>query len=65
VSVHIVGPEYDTGPALAQTRVPVERGDTVEALAERVHERELGFVVEVLGDILRGSIQLPRSEAAG
>ena len=65
VSVHIVDPEYDTGPVLAQTRVPVKRSDTVEELSERVHEREFEFVVEVLGDILRGSIKLPRSEAAG
>ena len=64
VSVHIVDPEYDTGPVLAQTRVLVERSDTVEALSQRVHERELEFVVEVLGDILRGSIQLRRSESA-
>ena len=63
VSVHIVDAEYDTGPVLAQTRVLVERSDTVEALSRRVHEREVEFVVEVLDDILRGSIQLPRSEA--
>jgi phosphoribosylglycinamide formyltransferase-1 len=64
VSVHIVAAEYDTGPVLAQTRVLVERSDTVEALSRRVHEREVEFVVEVLGDILRGGTQLPRSEAA-
>ena len=64
VSVHIVDAEYDTGPVLAQTRVLVERSDTVEALSRRVHEREVEFVVEVLGDILRGGTQLPRSEAA-
>ena len=64
VSVHIVDAEYDTGPVLAQTRVLVERSDTVEALSQRVHERELEFVVEVLGDILRGGIQLSRSAAA-
>jgi phosphoribosylglycinamide formyltransferase-1 len=64
VSVHIVDAEYDTGPVLAQTRVLVERSDTVEALSRRVHEREVEFIVEVLDDILRGSIQLPRSEAA-
>src|SRR5262249_5120035 len=37
VSVHEVDTEYDTGPVVAQTRVPVEPGDTVGSLSERVH----------------------------
>ena len=60
VSVHIVDAEYDTGPVLAQTRVPVEPGDTVSLLSQRVHARELDFVVEVLREIERGGIHLPR-----
>ena len=35
-TVHEVTPELDEGPILGQARVPVEPGDTPEALAERV-----------------------------
>jgi phosphoribosylglycinamide formyltransferase-1 len=64
ISVHVVDAEYDTGEVLAQTRVPVEPSDTIESLSQRVHARELEFVVEVLDDIIRGMIQLPRSASA-
>ena len=59
VSVHVVDAEYDTGEVLAQARVAVEPTDTIETLSQRVHARELEFVVEVLNDIARGKIQLP------
>ncbi|HJQ11451.1 MAG TPA: phosphoribosylglycinamide formyltransferase [Gemmatimonadaceae bacterium] len=36
VTVHVVNDEYDRGPIVAQWRVPVEAGDTPEALAARV-----------------------------
>jgi phosphoribosylglycinamide formyltransferase-1 len=36
VTVHLVDNEYDRGPVIAQWRVPVEKGDTAEALAARV-----------------------------
>ncbi|HEY1940816.1 MAG TPA: phosphoribosylglycinamide formyltransferase [Roseiarcus sp.] len=35
-TVHFVEPELDAGPVIAQARVPVLPGDTVETLAERV-----------------------------
>jgi formyltetrahydrofolate-dependent phosphoribosylglycinamide formyltransferase len=35
-TVHLVNEEYDKGEILAQTRVPVEPGDTPEILAARV-----------------------------
>jgi formyltetrahydrofolate-dependent phosphoribosylglycinamide formyltransferase len=35
-SIHLVTPEYDRGPVIAQRMVPVEPGDTPESLAERV-----------------------------
>lgn len=35
-SVHVVTVELDDGPILAQAEVPVQAGDTPEALAERV-----------------------------
>ena len=42
-TVHLVDDGVDTGPVLAQSAVPVEPGDTVEVLHERIkiHERRL------------------------
>ena len=59
VTVHVVDAEYDTGPILAQTEVPVMPDDTVETLAERVRARERRFLVEVLADIAAGRLPLP------
>jgi len=35
-SVHVVTPELDDGPVVAQARVPILPGDTADTLAERV-----------------------------
>jgi phosphoribosylglycinamide formyltransferase-1 len=52
-SVHIVIPELDAGPVLAQARVPVRSDDSAETLAARVLAREhpllLGCVVAMAG----------------
>lgn len=39
-TVHLVTPDLDDGPILAQARVPVLPGDTEETLAARVLEQE-------------------------
>jgi formyltetrahydrofolate-dependent phosphoribosylglycinamide formyltransferase len=39
-SVHVVTPELDDGPVVAQARVPILPGDTPETLAERVLKEE-------------------------
>jgi len=39
-TVHVVDEHYDHGPHVAQTRVPVLPGDTVESLAARVFQAE-------------------------
>lgn len=36
VTVHLVDDDYDRGPIVAQWRVPVEKSDTADSLAERV-----------------------------
>ncbi len=61
VTVHGVDEEYDHGPVLAQTTVPVEPGDTVETLAARVQAREKLFLIETLGRIARGELDLPKN----
>jgi phosphoribosylglycinamide formyltransferase-1 len=59
VSIHVVDAEYDTGPVVAQCRIPVEPGDTPETLAERLLEREHRFVVETLRRIEDRELPLP------
>ena len=39
-TVHVVTAEYDEGPTLAHSPVPVEAGDTVQSLKDRVQAAE-------------------------
>jgi phosphoribosylglycinamide formyltransferase-1 len=57
VSIHLVDAEYDTGPVLAQCRVPVMPGDSATELAARVQAREREFVVETLARIAAGTLE--------
>jgi phosphoribosylglycinamide formyltransferase-1 len=59
VSIHVVDEEYDHGDVIAQCRIPVEPGDTVERLAARVLAREHAFLVETLEGIATGTVKLP------
>ncbi len=59
VSIHLVDAEYDTGPVIAQARVPIEPADTPETLAARVLRREHTFFAEILQKIVLGEIVLP------
>lgn len=43
----------DTGPIVAQTAVPVEDDDTVEALTERIKEAERAQLVDSVGRMVR------------
>lgn len=58
VTIHLVDGEYDTGPVIAQARVPVEANDNPESLAARVLKREHEFYVETLKKIVSGEISL-------
>jgi phosphoribosylglycinamide formyltransferase-1 len=58
VSIHLVDPEYDTGPVVRQCKVPVLRDDSVADLKARVRAREKEFVVETLAAIATGDIRL-------
>ncbi|MGN6565989.1 MAG: phosphoribosylglycinamide formyltransferase [Thermomicrobiales bacterium] len=59
VTIHLVDEEYDNGPVVAQTEVPVQPGDTPETLAARVLRREHEFYVETLARISQGELALP------
>lgn len=56
VTIHLVDEEYDHGKILAQRRVPVMEGDTVETLAQRVLACEHDFLVETIGRIVSGEL---------
>jgi phosphoribosylglycinamide formyltransferase-1 len=48
VTVHMVTPELDAGPILAQVRMPVSLGESAEQLAARVLLVEHRVIIEVL-----------------
>lgn len=52
-TVHLVTAELDSGPILAQARVPVLAGDTPETLAARVLEAECRLYPAALADRAR------------
>lgn len=59
VTVHLVTEQYDQGPIVAQCRLPVQPGDTAEALAARVLACEHRFYAATLERIAAGEIALP------
>ena len=56
-TVHLVDAEYDTGPVLAQVRVPVKAGDRVEDVEQRVQHAERQLVVDTLAGIIDGRVK--------
>lgn len=40
MTVHFVDAGIDTGPIIAQKKVPIYEDDTIETLTQRVHEAE-------------------------
>ena len=53
-TVHLVSDELDGGPIVLQAAVPVEEGDTVESLSERILLEEHRIYPEAIRMILRG-----------
>jgi phosphoribosylglycinamide formyltransferase 1 len=60
VTVHLIDEQYDTGPILNQTQVPVMVGDTADSLAARVLAQEHLLYVETLRKISEGTIVLSK-----
>ncbi len=58
-SVHLVDEGYDTGPVIAQAKVPVLPEDTAQSLAVRVLEAEHELFPAVLQKIAVGEIHIP------
>jgi phosphoribosylglycinamide formyltransferase 1 len=57
-SVIIVDNGVDTGPIISQRRVPIEPGDTEQALHERIKLVERQLLLQVILDIANGDINL-------
>lgn len=53
-SVHIVTPELDEGPVLAQVRVPIRPEDNAETLSRRVLAEEHGLYIKALQCCVNG-----------
>lgn len=59
-SVHVVTPELDAGPVLAQARVPVRPDDSAETLAARVLAREHPLLVATVAAWCGGDLGCER-----
>lgn len=59
IVIHAVDGEYDHGPELARTSVPVHPGDTPKDLEARVTGMEPAFFVETIKRIATGDLKLP------
>lgn len=57
-SVHFVTPTLDAGPVILQAKVPVFDDDTVELLAERVHEQEHAILPLVVKWFAEGRLKM-------
>ena len=57
-TIHLVTENYDEGPILAQTEVPVKVEDTAEILAIRVFEAECQLLPNTLVALGNGEISL-------
>lgn len=59
VTVHLVTPDVDAGPVLAQRRIPLGPGETVETLRERIRPYEIAALESVIRDFADGVLPLP------
>lgn len=61
--VHIVTPEVDEGPVLAQAIVPIFPHDTLETFEERMHQTEHRLIIEGIIRALRTCLETPADPA--
>ncbi|HEY2644725.1 MAG TPA: phosphoribosylglycinamide formyltransferase [Galbitalea sp.] len=63
-SVIVVDNGVDSGPIIAQRRVPVERRDTEASLHERIKPVERELLIQTVLDIANGVVDLPALAAS-
>lgn len=64
-TVHFVVPELDAGPIIAQAAVPVEDGDTADALGARVLAAEHRLYPHALALVASGQLRLEGDRVVG
>jgi phosphoribosylglycinamide formyltransferase-1 len=57
-TVHFVTEEVDAGPIISQAAVQVERDDTIETLAEKIHAEEHRLLVEAIKLYSEGKLKI-------
>ncbi|MCW5765388.1 MAG: phosphoribosylglycinamide formyltransferase [Phycisphaeraceae bacterium] len=57
-TVHFVSEEYDRGPIIAQSAVPVLDGDTPETLGARVFAEECRVYPRAIADLVEGRLRV-------
>jgi phosphoribosylglycinamide formyltransferase-1 len=55
ITIHLVNRKYDEGNIIFQARCRVERGDTAESLAERVHKLEYKYYPAIIEQLITNS----------
>lgn len=62
ITIHYVDAQYDTGKIIVQKKCLVERGETPETLAEKIHQLEHEFYPQVIETLLikKDSYQLEK-----
>lgn len=55
IMVHWVVPEVDAGPVVATAEVPIEPGDTLEALTSKIHLTEHKLLVDAVASVVNSS----------
>jgi phosphoribosylglycinamide formyltransferase-1 len=63
VTVHFVDAGVDTGPVIAQKRVSIEPGESLESLEEKIHLLEHELLPQTIQRICREGLPLVREEA--
>jgi phosphoribosylglycinamide formyltransferase-1 len=61
VTIHLVDGEYDHGRVLSRWPVPVEAGDTPQALEQRVTALEPEVMTRTLIDLAEGRLELSQA----
>lgn len=55
ITIHYVNNEYDKGDIIFQAKCPVDKDDTAEDIAKKVHELEYAHFPKVIEKIVSGS----------
>ena len=56
ISIHFVNEEYDEGAIIFQAKVNVEKGDSVEMLAQKIQQLEHRFFPKVIEQVINKSL---------